>query len=273
MNEDLLLEVLKRKMQRDLGINCCQYKASYIKRRIQVRMRATGSANYGDYLRVLKNEPDEYHSLLDDLTINVTGFFRDKDVYMMLKDELIPRIFEFKRNKKIYGIRVWSAGCSTGEEAYSVAICFNENLRKMKDSLLWNVKIYGTDLDTECLKKARQAFYPAVEALEGLDVKRYFIKEEEGYRVCGEIRQMVKFERADIMLENQKKYIDLLLCRNTLIYFTKESQTEILKNFYTSLRRGGYLVLGKSETLLGASLMGLVPVHRKERVYRKNDEI
>ncbi len=254
------------------GLDCRQYKPSYLKRRIGVRMRATSTARYLDYLQRLKRDPDEYRRLLDDLTINVTEFFRDPDVYQALRQYVLPQMLEHKRAKRSNTIRIWSAGCATGEEPYSLSILLLDFLSRLPDRDSWHVRITATDLDERSLQAARRGIYPSFTLLPGMQPERYFRREGEGWRVSEEVAHAVKFHRADLMKMPPYRFLDMILCRNVLIYFERDMQARLLDLFRASLRRDGFLVLGKSEAIIGAAGAGFEPVLRRERIYRKAEE-
>jgi len=263
------LQVLLKYIFEHRGLDCRQYKPNYLKRRISVRMRATSTSRYLDYLQRLKRDPEEYRHLLDDLTINVTEFFRDPDVYQAIQKTVLPEIVEYKRAKRSNTIRIWSAGCATGEEPYSVSMLVLDYLSRLPDRDFWVVRITATDLDESSLHTARRGYYPAVNVLPGMQAERYFRREGEGWRVSGEVAHAVKFHRADLMNMPPLRFMDMVLCRNVLIYFEREMQKKLLELFHACLRRDGFLVLGKSEAIMGTSGTGFEPVLRRERVYRK----
>jgi len=269
MNDDQALETLKRKILRESGIDCAQYKDNFLSRRLQLRMRATGSEDYTSYMHFLRRHPDEYRQLVSELSITVTEFFRDADTWEALKDQVAPEILASKQARGLSNVHAWSAGCATGEEAYSLAICFLEAQRPRKDFSGLNVKIYATDLDQESLKKARRGQYSKVSMLPGVEAQRYFRPLEVGFEVTEELKQAVKFEEADIMAPPRRRFLDLIVCRNLLIYFNKECQARILSIFHDSLREGGYLVMGRSEVLLSSYSREFVHVLRRERIYKK----
>jgi chemotaxis protein methyltransferase CheR len=254
------------------GLDCKQYKPNYLKRRVSVRMRARDTLRYSDYLQLLKRDPEEYRSLLNDLTINVTEFFRDPDVYQAIRDKVLPEILEYKRAKRSNAIRIWSAGCATGEEPYSLAMLTHEYISRQKDSDFWMVRITATDLDENSLQTARRGYYPVVNVLPGDRTDRYFEAEGDGWQVRNEILHMVKFYRADLMHRPSHRFMDIIVCRNVLIYFEKEMQKKLLQFFHQSLRRDGFLVLGKSEAIVGTVGTQFDPYLRRERVYRKLEE-
>lgn len=254
------------------GLDCKQYKTNYLKRRIGVRMRARATPRYVDYLQLLKRDPDEYRQLLNDLTINVTEFFRDPDVYVAIRDQLLPEILEYKRGKRSNTIRIWSAGCATGEEPYSLAMLAYECFSRQKEKDYWIARITATDLDDNSLQAARLGRYPVINVLPGDQPERYFEREGEGWRVRNDILHMVKFYKADLMSRPTHRFMDMVVCRNVLIYFEKEMQKKLLLSFHQSLRRDGFLVLGKSEAIVGTVGTQFEPYLRRERIYRKLED-
>lgn len=268
--EEQAFFTLKRRILLDRGLDCEQYKEAYLKRRIGVRLRATGAGGYLDYVRILRRDPEEYAMLLNELTINVTQFFRDPDVYGRLADFVIPELLESKKSAGRRSIRVWSAGCASGEEPYSVAILLAEALGTEGGD--WNVRITGSDLDDGSLEAAKAARYEKVEMPDGIATEGYFEVERPGngtgYRVIEEVRRRVKFERENLLDARERRHFDLVLCRNVLIYFAREVQSRVVRSLAASMQKDGFLVLGKSETLgLEAGRM-FTPVFPRERIYK-----
>ncbi|MBU4173935.1 MAG: protein-glutamate O-methyltransferase CheR [Actinobacteria bacterium] len=270
LSENQAFALLKRRVRIDRGLDCEQYKENYLKRRVAVRLRATGAADYLAYLRVLKNDPEEYTRLMNELTINVTQFFRDKDVYLKIRDEVMPTLF---RAKEVIGsrtIRVWSAGCATGEEPYSLAMLIDHRLGAEEGR--WNVRILGSDIDLESIRAARKGEYSKVDMLEDMDIKEYFETTETPrgrvYRVRERVRRTVKLEELNLLGDNQKRRFDLVLCRNVLIYFGRDVQRRIIEGISSEILHEGYLVLGKSETLGQEAGSLFNPAFPRERIYR-----
>lgn len=267
--EDLGFDLLLRYLGSQFGLDFKQYKPNYLRRRIGVRMRATGCGDYLHYRQYVRQHPEEYKCLINDLTINVTEFFRDPDVYEALRSRVIPEIIEYKEKIGSYNLRAWSAGCATGEEPYSLSILFHEALRKGDPGMQWMLRITATDLDDEALKTARGGYYENVKLLPGMELDRYFHREGTGYRVKEEIKRPIRFMLLDLMHKPPLRHLDLILCRNVLIYFEREKQTKILDIFAQCLRSGGFLVLGKSETIVGSEGSSFRPYRRKERIYAR----
>ncbi len=233
------------------GFDFTGYKRSSLARRIRKRMNDISIAGYIDYRDRLETDAEEFRVLFNTILINVTGFLRDTEAWTYLRDKIIPELLT-QRNADDE-IRVWSAGCSSGEEAYSLAITFAEVVGI--DDCVKRVKIYGTDVDEEALREARAGLY-APRALEPLAAEltgRYFEPSGAQLAFHPELRRRVIFGRHDITSDAPISRLDLLVCRNTLMYFNVEAQSQIVDRFHFALRPGGYLFLGKAEMLLSAS--------------------
>ena len=260
------LEVLRERH----GLDFKSYKTPTILRRLKRRMIATGSASIEEYAAYVEGYPDEYRTLISTFLINVTEFFRDPELFDYLKEEILPRLITDAQETNRQ-LRIWSAGCATGEEAYSLAMLVSEVLGG--DAGLFNVRIFATDVDEDAVNFARQGIYPP-SALSGLSeeqIRRYFIEEGGRYQVKKPIRSMIVFGEHDLAQRSPFPRVDLVLSRNVLIYFTTELQRRALQLFAYSLRDGGYLVLGKAETTSPLSEF-FVPEHRQYKVYRRQGE-
>jgi len=266
-------EELKQGVKDILGFNSFQYKDSYLQRRFNTRLRAYNLDSYHDYWEILKRDKVEQERLLQDLTINVTEFFRDNPVYVVFQNEIVPNILRGKKGK----IRIWSAGSSDGKEAYGIAMiminALGENIAQNK------VEIIGTDIDKECLEQANSGKYETRIGLVQTDIEkqmrfiehpeRYFDINSNMYTAKPYLKQMVKFEYHDLISGPKKKNFDIIFCRNVVIYFTRELQEVLYKDFYDALNPGGYFVMGKTETLYGNARELFVPYDLKERIYVK----
>jgi two-component system CheB/CheR fusion protein len=245
-DERLLGQFLERVRERT-GIDFAAYKRPTVMRRLHRRMVATSSPRLRDYVRYVQRHPEEYHRLSSTFLIKVTQFFRDTDLFEHLRTALLPTLIQEARGRG-RELRLWSAGCATGEEAYSLAILVAEALGAERES--FTVRIFATDLDEEAVSFARRGFYPAssLSAMKPDLVKRYFMLEGDHYEVTKDIRSTVVFGQHDLGQRAPFPRIDLALCRNVLIYFTPELQKRALQLFAFSLREGGFLVLGKAES-------------------------
>jgi two-component system, chemotaxis family, CheB/CheR fusion protein len=259
---DVLLDYLKRTR----GFDFTGYKRSSLERRIEKRMNEVGIGSYQEYLDYLEVQSDEFAFLFNTILINVTGFFRDAAAWDYLATEVIPRLVETVGGDR--PLRFWCAGCSSGEETYTMAMILAEALGEQQ--YLERVKIYATDVDEEALTEARHATYAAkaVEAVPPPLLERYFERVEQRYAFRKELRRTVIFGRNDLVQDAPISRIDLLICRNTLMYFNAETQAGILGRFHFSLNDWGYLYLGKSEMLITHSDL-FKPVDLKRRVFAK----
>ncbi|MGH4032148.1 CheR family methyltransferase [Actinomycetota bacterium Odt1-20B] len=230
------------------GFDFTGYKRSTLTRRIRKRMAHVELEEYADYRDRLETDQDEFHELFNTILINVTSFFRDVDAWDLMQREIVPRIVD--SGEADSEIRVWSAGCSSGEEAYSLAIMFAEALGI--EECLKRVKIYATDVDEEALREGRAAQYPSrsLEALSPELRDRYFEQYGTSFSFRTDLRRRVIFGRHDITRDAPISRLDLLVCRNTLMYFNVEAQQQILDRFHFALRESGFLFLGKAEMLL-----------------------
>lgn len=224
------------------------YKTSTIIRRINRRMTVTRSATMRDYAQYLELHPEEIGELVSAFLINVTQFFRDPDAFEYLRNEIMPNIIARSRdNDRI--LRFWSAGCATGEEPYSLAMLIADMLSE--NFAQWSVKIFATDIDEAAITFARRGIYSESELTTVPDQyrERFFERTDQGYRISKTLRQMVIFGQQDLSRSAPFPHIDLVLCRNVLIYFAPELQEYVLSQFGFSLCPGGYLLLGKAETV------------------------
>jgi two-component system CheB/CheR fusion protein len=261
---EALLEFLKRSR----GFDFTGYKRPSLERRFNRRLQAVGCGSYGDYLDFLEVHPEEFEQLFNTLLINVTSFFRDEPAWGVLKDTVLPELLERRQDED--AIRIWSAGCATGQEAYSVAMTFSELLGA--ERYRERVKIYGTDIDEEALSYARAAVYTAKE-LESVpdDLRaKYFERADTRYAFRNDLRRTVIFGRNDLLQDAPISRLDLLLCRNTLMYFTAETQARILRHFHFALASEGALMLGKSEMML-SHREAFNALDLKQRIFRKDE--
>jgi two-component system, chemotaxis family, CheB/CheR fusion protein len=249
------------------GFDYSQYKRPSLMRRFEKRMQTVGVESYEDYRSYLEAEPREFAELFDTILINVTGFFRDPAAWDYLAKEVVPKILESKQNGET--IRIWSAGCATGEEAYTAGILFAHALGP--EAYAVRVKIYATDLDDDALGEARQAKYDTKE-LESVpeDLREgYFAEANGGITLRGDIRRSVIFGRNDLLSDPPISKVDLLISRNTLMYFGPQAQHKVLSNFYFALGNNGYLFLGKAEALHSRTDL-FIPVELRHRVFARN---
>ncbi len=260
---------LARKISRGAGVTVEAYKDKCVRRRIAVRMRACGVHTYADYQALLDRSPLEYERLRDALTINVTRFYRNAETWNLLRRDLIPRLCAPGSGE----IRVWSAGCSSGEEAYTLAILAADHFeRSGRSGELDRLVVDATDVDRLSLERAEAARYRAENLTEMPPelVNRYLEPAGPELQVVARVRGRVFVRRVDLSSGRPlRRDYHLVVCRNVLIYFDRPMQERLFQMFTDSLAPGGYLVLGKVETLLGAMRDRLLLVDPRERVYRR----
>jgi two-component system CheB/CheR fusion protein len=259
--EDLLVFIRDSR-----GFDFTGYKRSTVTRRIRKRMHETGATDYTDYRDRLESSAEEFSHLFNTILINVTGFFRDAETWTFLQREVMPELIADTEGTR--EIRVWSAGCASGEEAYSLAIAFAEALGV--DECAKRVKIYATDIDEEALRDARAGLYQArtLESLPDELKDKYFEQNGTQFAFRPDLRRRVIFGRHDITRDAPISRLDLLVCRNTLMYFNVETQLHVIDRFHFAVREGGYLFLGKAEMLLSDGNRFEV-VSMRQRIFRR----
>ena len=263
-NLEKIILLLRTKTGHDFSL----YKKNTLYRRIERRMGLHQLTRMGDYVQYLRSNSQETELLFKELLIGVTGFFRDAAVWAQLQAEAIPELLAARDKGGI--LRAWVTACSTGEEAYSLAIIFREALEQLQPARQWSMQIFATDLDKDAIEKARSGMYPANIAADVSEerLRRFFVQEAGGYRVSKEIREMVIFAPQNLVMDPPFTKLALLTCRNLLIYLEPELQKKILPLFHYSLNPGGVLVLGTSETI-GEARDLFAPLAGKTRLYRR----
>jgi chemotaxis protein methyltransferase CheR len=263
---------LKQKIFRFTSLDLGQYKDTYLQRRIGVRMRCCGSKAYMDYSNFLDSNPTEYDQLMDDLTINVTQFFRDSIVFKAMEEEVLPLLIYEKVKHGKNDITIWSAGCSSGEEPYSIAIMLRELLGEEQNN--FNVKIIGSDIDDFSLEAASVGKYlpRQLTNVKKEYLERYFKLDGEMYQISPDIMDMVDFRKIDLIASKPPARFDCIFCRNVVIYFTRDMQEHLYMKFFNALNHGGYFVMGNTETLVGEASHLLTTFKSRERIYQKPEQ-
>ena len=264
--DDAAFESLIRYIQESRGVDFRGYKRTSLRRRVTLRMEHLHIDNFLDYHAFLEAHPQEFVDLLNTVLINVTSFFRDPDAWEALKTEVLPRLIDPARGRR--QLRIWSAGCASGEEPYSLAMLLHEALGPAEFTR--RVKIYATDLDEAALTAARHASYLPrdVEGVPPDLLEKYFDRTNNHYVVARDLRKAVIFGRHNIVHDAPISRIDLLVCRNLLIYLETETQNQVLPRLHYALVDDGCLFLGKAETQLARSKL-FEPINMKQRLFRK----
>ena len=248
------------------GFDFQGYKPTTLVRRVRKRMNMRGIESYDAYQEYIELHQDEFGELFNTILINVTNFFRDPESWEALRTMVIAPLLAAKSNSE--PIRAWSAGCASGEEAYSIAMVLAEEMGV--EQFRGRVKIYGTDVDEDALNVARHATYTdkQLENVSSELREKYFQQVDGLYAFRKDLRRQVIFGRHDLISDAPISRVDLLVCRNTLMYFNAETQARILARFHFALVDTGYLFLGRAETLMAQGQM-FVPVDMKRRISRK----
>ncbi|ARV57552.1 chemotaxis protein CheR [Nostocales cyanobacterium HT-58-2] len=263
---EALLDYLKQ----NCGCNLTGYKHASLMRRLQHRMQQLNIENYRNYLQYLHYHPEEYASLLDTILINYSGFFRDRDSWDYLANQIIPQIITNKQPHE--RIRVWSAGCACGQEVYTLAMLLVESLGI--EQYLQRVQIFATDLDEDALKQARQGSYSEQE-IAGISsefLSKYFEQIEQRYVFHSKLRCPIIFGRHDLTKDAPMSKIDLLVCRNVLIYVQPKTQVSILVRFHFALTKNSFFFLGNSESLINSKQI-FTPINLKHRIFAKGQNL
>ncbi len=260
------LEQLLAYLKATRGFDFTAYKRTTLSRRVQKRMQTHGLVSYDEYQDFLEVHPDEFQELFNTILINVTSFFRDEESWAYLAAEVIPKVIEKKNGSK--HIRAWVAGCASGEEAYTLAMLLAEALGV--EGFRERVKIYATDLDDDALNRARLASYSSkdVKTVPEALLKKYFDKVQEPYVFDRDLRRSIIFGKHDLIQDAPISRVDLLLCRNTLMYFNAEAKDRMLARFHFALNDDGFMFLGKAETLLNHH-GSFLPVDPKRNVFAR----
>ena len=267
-----ILEYLKEKR----GFDFSGYRSSMLERRIQKRVDKTKSDSFVDYQKYLEQKEGELDNLIDVLTINVSRFFRDTFTFEYMADHILPGIISRKMKSGDNSLRVWSAGCSTGEEPYSIAILMNEILNKEGLELL--PYILATDIDVRAMACAEEAVYSfrSIKNIKYQFLKKYFAQEGNVFKLKPEIKKMIRFSEYDML--HKKSYVptesiyggfDIVLCRNLLIYFQSDFQKTIFNKLYRSLNKNGILFLGEAEMPVGKFKTKFIRETNFCKIYRK----
>jgi two-component system, chemotaxis family, CheB/CheR fusion protein len=268
IDEKSLIEKVIILLRTNTGHDFSMYKKNTLYRRIERRMGVHKIDKLSTYVEFMKENPKEVDILFKELLIGVTSFFRDSEMWELLKEKVIPSILINMNYGQV--LRAWVPGCSTGEEAYSLAITFKEALQLVSPNNNISLQIFATDLDIESIERARKGIFPKniIADVSQNRLDTYFEKEGDNYRINNEIREMVVFAQQNITMDPPFTKMDILSCRNLLIYLESELQKKLMSLFYYSLVPGGILILGSAETV-GNSQDKFKPVQSKFRIYQR----
>lgn len=264
--KDEMFEALLENLQQTHGFQITGYKRPTIMRRVSKRMKMLGIGDFGRYSDYLQAHQEEFTELFNTILINVTSFFRDPEAWDYFAKAIVTKIVAEKEDG--HTIKIWNAGCASGEESYTIAMVLMEALGD--DVFRKRVKIYATDIDERALAQARLGIYKAADLQEIPSSLRekYFDQAEDNLEFRRDLRRSILFGRHDLLKDPPISKLDLLICRNTLMYFNSISQKKIVANFHFALNDKGYLFLGKSELLLSHYKL-FIPVDKRYRIFSK----
>jgi len=256
------------------GIFLKDTRKDFLENRLVKRIQATGmSSPYWYYKLVTEKQRAELLVLLDLMTVNETSFFRNGPQLELFRNTLLPNVIEENRRGVRKRLRIWSAGCSTGEEPYTIAMII---LDALPDIAGWDVRIIASDLSMKVLAAAKEGVYSAEKVHATVDdrsVDRYFVPRGDRLAIRDEVKRLVAFDYHNLKNDNGQSGLDVILCRNVMIYFNEDEQTRLVRKFYQSLRPGGYLLIGHAESLQGTGSRFEFVYERKGTAYRKPMEV
>ncbi|HTB23302.1 MAG TPA: protein-glutamate O-methyltransferase CheR [bacterium] len=267
--KDPEFEALTPRLARLTGWDLGRFKENYLRRRVDGRRRALGAGSWEAYAEALASDPDELGRLKERLTVHVTEFLRDPDLWRALERSFIAPLLFAAALRPIKELRLWSAGCSSGEEAYSLAMLALRGARLQGRGV--RVRVLASDLDRGVLDRARAGRFSAA-ALRLVDprwIDEFFVPDGRGWAVGDELKNAVAFRQMDLFSSPPALGVDLLLCRNVMIYFSKDTQQRLMRSFHTALRPGGIFVTGKTETILGPARDRFRCLSASERVFQR----
>jgi chemotaxis protein methyltransferase CheR len=272
----LIVEDIAKELKQHHAVDLGSYNNSFLLKKIKSRMAGLGMTVPGEYLAHFRKDPGEALLIMQEIGINVSLFFRNPLIYAIIEQQILPSIIEAKQHSGRQEIRVWSAGCATGEEPYSIAILLRRLLTEEIKN--WKLYVFATDIDQKRLTSAAAGVYPRAKLadtrLEIVD--EYFIQSQGDYRLNPEIRKMVNFTLDDLASTDKIApaasifgSFDLVLCRNVMIYFNDSAKTRAVQKFTKTLNSSGYLILGESEWIDDSLKSDFIEIDQTNRIYKK----
>ncbi|MBN1503421.1 protein-glutamate O-methyltransferase CheR [Candidatus Woesearchaeota archaeon] len=266
-------EYFKKKLSALVNFDFDNYCNNFLRRRIEVRLKALNISRITDYLSILGRFPDEKNLLIKELTIPVTEFFRNREAHQTFIAGTMMELLSEKEKKKQCTLKIWSAGCASGEEPYTISMILHEILQGRLNDFI--ITIIATDLSSYMIEKAEKGIYEPQQLKEVPEeyVKKYFDIKDNMYLVKPEVKKNIRFEVGDIITMQKPKCLDVIFCRNTIIYFQKALKEKLYMDFYECLRQGGFLVIGMTETLIGPAKDLFRAYNNIYRIYKKEAEL
>ena len=270
ISEEEFVTHVMRHLFKVRGIDLSGYSQSFVMRSIKKRLGRSGATDNTHYLHTLTHSEHETNELLGALSINVTEFFRDKGAFEGFSAQVIRPLL-ISKMKEGGVLRIWSAGCATGQETYTIAICVAEEIKRLQCISPPVVGIQGTDLSAKAVAKAKSGVFTKAE-LKGLSdkyINHYFEKNGESYEVIQTLRKGLRFAVENLLEPPSGSYYDAIVCRNVMIYFSRKMHDTVTMHLFNALRSGGYLMLGRTETLMGAPRASFDVIDLENRILKK----
>ncbi len=267
--DEIFITAVMRHLFQTRGIDLTGYSESFVYRAIRKRIGRSDSSDHNDYLRKLTSSEEETNQLLGALSINVTDFFRDRGAFEAFAECVLRPLLQSKMGANSI-LRVWSAGCATGQEVYTIAMCLLEEQKRLHGQSPM-LSVVGTDISTQAISKGKGGIYAREEVrnIPERMLREYFLKTNQGYEVSDKLGKITRFHRENLLDNPEQKHFDAVVCRNVLIYFSRSMHDKVTMHLYHALRQGGYLMLGKTETLMGAPRGVFEVVNLEHRILRK----
>ena len=269
--EEELFNQVKRHLLKSRGVDLSGYSSSFVGRAIRKRISRSDIPDYLGYVKLLMRSETETNELLNALSINVTEFFRDKGAFESFQVKVIRKLLEGKIAGGGGILRIWSAGCATSQETYTLMMCLAEEVRRVRGQSLPLISVLGTDLSARAISRAKQGIYSEEEVKGVPDKYRdiYFVKKNNEYEISDELRKRTRFMRENLLDTPSSKFFDAVVCRNVLIYFSRPMHDAVMHHLHEALRIEGYLMLGRTEALVGQMRSKFAVVDQENRILRK----
>jgi len=269
--DDEAYDLIRRHLLRSRGFDISGYSRAFLDRSIRKRVGRTDSRGTVEYVGLLGRSDEEVNELISCLSVNVTDFFRDPDAFDALSALVLRPLIARKTELGWSALRIWSAGCATGQETYSLAMCVLEEMRKSEAKKDLVVRIIGTDLSKAALDFARSGVYGqnGVKGIPRRLLSEYFEICKAGYEASNALKRIIRFGSGNLLDRPTGKFFDLIVCRNVVIYFSRPMHDKVIDNFHQALRPGGFLMLGRTETLMGSRRQLFEGIDHENRIFRK----
>lgn len=262
---------VRRILMRSRGVDLSGYSEGFVLRALKKRVVRTEKSGYSGYLRLLSHSEEEINEFLQALSINVTEFFRDKGAFEAFTAKVINPLIRAKSADGTGVLRIWSAGCATGQETYTIALCVAQEMKRFPSRKVPMFSVIGTDISQSALAKAKSGFYTESE-MKGLPhhlLAEYFVRKDLGYEVCEPLRRKVRFMKESLLDRPSMKFYDAIVCRNVIIYFSRPMHETVMRHLRESLKRDGYLMLGKTESLMGSTRASFDVIDQENRILQR----